>query len=81
VEIAMKQNITITLDKETIRKAKVLAADRGSSVSRVLSEELERLVGEQDRYQAAKTEAIAELRRGYRLGGGPLPHRDEIYER
>jgi predicted transcriptional regulator len=78
----MKQNITIALDKETVRKAKVLAAERGSSVSRVLSEELERLVGEQDRYQAARTDAIAELRRGYRLGGGgPLPRRDEIYER
>jgi predicted transcriptional regulator len=77
----MKQNLTIALDKETIRKAKVLAAERGSSVSRVLSQELERLVGAQDRYQAAKTDAIAELRRGYHLGGGPLPRRDEIYER
>jgi predicted DNA-binding protein len=77
----MKQNITIALDKETIRKAKVLAAERGSSVSRVVSEEIEKLVGERDRYQTARAEAIAELRRGYRLGGGPLPRRDEIYER
>jgi len=77
----MKQNITIAVDKETVRKAKVLAAERGSSVSRVLSDEIERLVGDRDRYQAAKTEAIAELRRGYRLGGGPLPRRDELHER
>jgi post-segregation antitoxin (ccd killing protein) len=77
----MKQNITIAVDKETVRKAKVLAAERGSSVSRVLSEELERLVGERDRYQAARTEAVAELSRGYRLGGGPLPRRDELHER
>ena len=77
----MKQNITIALDRETIRRAKVLAAERGSSVSRVLAAELERLVSERDRYQAAKTEAIAELRRGYRLGGGPLPRRDEVHER
>lgn len=77
----MKQNITVALDKETVRKAKVLAAERGSSVSRVLSEEIERLVDKRDRYQAAKTGAIAELRRGYRLGGGPLPRGDELYER
>lgn len=77
----MKQNITVALDKETVRKAKVLAAERGSSVSRMLSEEVQRLVGERDRYLAAKTGAIAELRRGYRLGGGPLPRRDELYER
>jgi hypothetical protein len=38
------------------------------------------LVGDRDRYQAAKTGAIAELRRGYRLGGGRLPNREEIYE-
>jgi hypothetical protein len=77
----MKQNITLALGKETVRKAKVLAAERGSSVSRVIAEEIERLVGERERYQSAKTDGIAELRRGYRLGGGPLPRRDELYER
>ncbi|MEO8511685.1 MAG: hypothetical protein ABI534_10670 [Chloroflexota bacterium] len=77
----MKQNITLALDRETVRKAKVLAAERGSSVSRVLSQEIERLVRERERYQAAKTGAIAELRRGYRLGGVPMPSRDELHER
>ena len=77
----MKQNITLALDKEIIRKAKVLAAERSTSVSRLLSNEIERMVGERDRYERAKGAAIAELRRGYHLGGGPLPRRDEIYDR
>jgi post-segregation antitoxin (ccd killing protein) len=77
----MKQNITVTLDKETIRKAKVVAAERSTSVSRLLADEIERLVEEHDRYTEAKRNAIAELRRGYDLGGGPLPGRDEIYDR
>lgn len=77
----MKQNITVALDKETIRKAKVVAAERSTSVSRLLADEIERLVAEHDRYNEAKRSAIAELRRGYRLGGGRLPGRDEIYER
>lgn len=77
----MKQNITVALDKETIRKAKVVAAERSTSVSRLLAGEIERLVAEHDRYNEAKRSAIAELRRGYRLGGGRLPRRDEIYER
>jgi len=77
----MKQNITLALDKEVVRKAKVLAAERSTSVSRLLAEEIERVVGERDRYESAKALAIAELRRGYRLGGGALPRRDEIYER
>lgn len=77
----MKQNITLVLDKEVVRKAKVLAAERSTSVSRLLAEEIERIVGEHDRYEKAKAAAIAELRRGYHLGGGPLPHREEVYER
>lgn len=77
----MKQNITVTLDKETIRKAKVVAAERSTSVSRLLADEIERLVAEHDRYEEARRAAIAELRRGYDLGGGPLPLRDEAYER
>ncbi len=77
----MKQNITVTLDKETIRKAKVVAAERSTSVSRLLADEIERLVAEHDRYTEAKRNAIAELRHGYDLGGGPLPRRDEMYDR
>jgi len=77
----MKQNITLALDKELVRKAKVLAAERSTSVSRMLADEIERIVGERDRYEKAKVAAIAELRRGYHLGGGRLPSRDEIYDR
>lgn len=77
----MKQNITLALDQEVLKKAKVLAAERSTSVSRLLANEIERIVGERDRYEKAKQAAIAELRRGYHLGGGPLPRREEIYDR
>lgn len=76
----MKQNITVALDKETIRKAKVVAAERSTSVSRLLADEIERIVTEHDRYEEAKRASIAELRRGYDLGGGPPPRRDGIYD-
>ena len=77
----MKQNITLALDRETLKKARVLAAERSTSVSRLLTDEIERIVGERERYEKAKAAAIADLRRGYDLGGGKLPSRDEIYER
>jgi len=76
-----KQNITVALDKEVVRKAKLVAAKRATSVSRLLADEIERLVAEHDRYERAKASAIAELRRGYDLGGGALPRRDEVYQR
>jgi len=77
----VKQNITVALDQEVLKKARVLAAERSTSVSRLLADEIERIVGERDRYEKAKQAAIAELRRGYHLGGGPLPQRNEIYDR
>jgi len=36
----MKQNITISLDKDLIRKVRVLAAQRETSMSRMLADEL-----------------------------------------
>ncbi len=44
----MKRNLTAELDVETIRKAQVLAAQRDTSVSRLVADESERLVGESD---------------------------------
>lgn len=77
----MKQNITLSVDKEVLRKARVLAAERSTSVSGLLAAELERIIGERDRYETAMVGAVAELRRGYHLGGGRLPIRDEACER
>lgn len=77
----MKQNITIALDRSVVKKAKVLAAERSTSISQMLADEVERMVGERDRYAEAKRQAIAELRRGYRLGGGALPRREGLHER
>lgn len=77
----MKQNITLSIDREVLRKARVLAAERATSVSGLLAAELERIIGDRDRYETAKRAAIVELRRGHHLGGGRLPSRDEIYDR
>jgi hypothetical protein len=40
----MKQNITLSLDKEVIRKGKILAAKKESSISRMLAETLKSAV-------------------------------------
>lgn len=50
----MKQNITLSLDRQTIRKAKVLAAKQGTSISGLLAEKIEELVGEDEAYERAK---------------------------
>lgn len=79
--MSVKRNLTIQLDAEVIRKARLLAVQRSTSVSRLVAEELERLVGEEERYRLACRRALADLDRGFRLGGGQLPSRDELHER
>ena len=77
----MKRNLTVQLDEETVVKAKVLAARRSTSVSKLVAHEIRRLVGEDDAYQRAKSTALAQLDRGFHLGGEKLPDRDTLHER
>jgi hypothetical protein len=69
------------LDADLIRKARLLAVERSMSVSSLVARELERLVTDDERYRAACREALATLERGYELGGGPYPRRDDLYDR
>ena len=40
----MKQNITLSLDKGLIKKAKIIAAQKETSITRMLGEELKQLI-------------------------------------
>jgi hypothetical protein len=76
-----KHNITLRLDRQTLRKAKVLAAKRNTSISRLLAEQIETLVGEDDAYEHAQRTALSLLERGFHLGGKIESARDEWHER
>ena len=75
------QNITIRLDRRTLRSAKVLAAKRNTSISRLLTQQIETLVGEDDAYERAQRRALALLDRGFPLSGRIEATRDEWHER
>ena len=77
----MKRNITLSLDKELIGKAKVMAAHRQTSISGMLSEELRKAVEKTERHQWAKREAMNNLKIGFHLGGRILTTREDIHER
>ncbi|MGM0759215.1 MAG: DUF6364 family protein [Thermodesulfobacteriota bacterium] len=76
----MKQNITLRLEKNLIQQAKVLAAQRSVSVSRLLSDELARLILEADAFDRAKHIALEDLDKGFPMGGKPAS-REELHER
>src|SRR5260370_15367370 len=77
----MLRKLTLTLDDGLFLKLRVLAARRQRSVSAMLREVLSRLVAEDEAYAAAKLAALRRLKRGTRLGGGPLPSRGALHER
>ena len=75
-----KQNLTVSLPLQTIRKAKILAARRGSSISGLLAEQIEILVGEEEAYERAERQATALLDQGFHLGGVIRSSRNEWHE-
>lgn len=77
----MKQNITISLERQMVRKAKILAAKHGTSISGLLAEQIEVLVGEEEAYEHAERQALALLDQGFHMGGIMRISRDELHER
>jgi hypothetical protein len=76
-----RQNITISLSRQVVRKAKILAARRETSISGLLAQEIESLVGEDEAYARAERQATALLDRGFPMGGLIRASRDELHER
>lgn len=73
-----KANLTIQLDADVIRRARVVAAKRGTSVSALVARELDELVAREDRYEDARSRAI-ELMAEARPRGERTWTRDDIY--
>jgi len=76
-----KQNVTISLSRQLLKKAKILAARRDTSISGLLAEEIELLVGEEEAYERAERQAMALLAKGFHMGGVIRASRDEWHER
>jgi hypothetical protein len=76
-----KTNLTLSVDSTLLRDAKVLAARRGTSVSRLMADQLEELVRRDLGYERARQRALARLEHGFDLGWTPPTSRDELHER
>jgi hypothetical protein len=76
-----RQNVTISLSPDTIQKAKVLAAQRSTSISGLLAEQIEALIGTDEAYERSQRAAMALLQKGFHLGGTRKASRDELHGR
>ncbi|MFP5228514.1 MAG: DUF6364 family protein [Acidobacteriota bacterium] len=77
----MKTNVTLKIEADLLKEARVLAAEKGTSVSAMLAAQLEEAVLDRRGYQQAKKRALARLKRGFDLGWNPPRSRDELHER
>jgi hypothetical protein len=77
----MKTNITLKLDADLLREARVVAAEEGRSVSALLTDRLEAIVRERKAFDKARRRALARLREGLDLQWSPPESRDDLHER
>ena len=77
----MKQNITLAVEKKLLKQARVIAAERGLSVSALLSSELARLVEQEGTYRRAQTRAVARLESPLHLNFTNEPSRESLHDR
>jgi hypothetical protein len=77
----MKQNVTLRLDKDLIKKGKVIASRKETSLNRLLSDFLKQIVEEEDHYEQCKRKALDILNKGYHFGGKITYTREELHER
>lgn len=77
------RNITLSLPEEVLRKAKVVAARRATSVSALLAGALSELVERESGYAAPRERSLAAFGRSRDLGtGGEIGwDRNELHDR
>lgn len=73
--IVNHQNLTLKLPSDLIQRAKISAAQKGTSISAMLAARLEELVGEDAAYQAARVRALRRLDRALPMTGQPYTRR------
>jgi hypothetical protein len=77
----VKTNITLKIEAELLREARILTAEEGTSISTLLAARLEEAVRERKQYSQARRRAVTRLRKGFDLRWTPPRSRDELHER
>jgi hypothetical protein len=77
------QNVTLSIPKDTLRKAKILAIRRGSSLSGLLTQALEEMVAHDEAFSNARARHLDWLANSPDLGTrGSVPwKRDDLHGR
>lgn len=77
------QNVTVSLPKDVLLRVKIIAAQRQTSISSLLTQSLEQIVAQESAYARARRHHLAYMDDPADLGtGGRIQvSRDELHER
>jgi len=77
------RNVTLALPEDLLRRMKILAAKRDTSISALLTATLSELADREEGYAEARDAMLADLAQGYHLGtqGAIAWSRDSLHER
>lgn len=77
------QNITLSVPKQILRKAKIIAVRRNISLSKLMVKMMEEMVSEEEEYNLARARYLETRKRNIDLGtnGKITWTRDDLHER
>jgi hypothetical protein len=81
--VAESQNVTLSLPRALLKRAKRLAADEDTSVSALMAQALARLVDDRARFSSARRRSLAAMKHAASLGtrGHARWTRGDLHER
>jgi len=75
------KNVTITMDEEVARWARIRAAERNTSVSRLVGELLKEKMREEEDYRLAMEQYLSQKPKVLHKAGTPYPTREGLHDR
>jgi len=77
----MKRNVTLSLEEELLHRARIVCQKKRTTLTKVIREQLENLVRQDEEYQSAMKRIIARMKeRPIRVGKRSWT-REELHER
>jgi hypothetical protein len=75
------KNVTITLEEQVARWARIKAAEQNTSVSRLVGEMLREKMLQEENYEAAMKQYLSQPPRKLKRPGTRYPRREELHGR
>jgi hypothetical protein len=77
------QNVTLSIPKQVLQKAKYMAVEKNTSLSGLLTEYIKNMVEQDDRYKTGRMHHLSVLEKGFEMGTKDSVswERDELHVR